>query len=69
MDDLSLPNMDGMWADDLRKLSAVLQDAAQYAALKAEAMERRSAGEIQAAYLLECRCDTLYARLPESVRW
>ena len=69
MDDLSLPNMDGMWPDDLRELAEVLETAALYAKLTARAMQHRMVGDINAAIKLEKRAEISYRGLPAGVRW
>jgi hypothetical protein len=40
-----------------------------YAFTKANAMEKRLAGEIAEAINLECECERLYAALPLNLRW
>lgn len=67
--ELQLPNMDGMWPDDLHKLAAVLHDAHLLAKAKATAMECRARGHIVQALNLEADCDRLYDRLPAACRW
>lgn len=42
---------------------------AGYAANKATAMTCRARGDIQAASVYECICDSIYERIPEDIRW
>jgi hypothetical protein len=69
MTSLNVPNIDAMTADELRKLSNELLHLSTYANLKAQAMERRAEGEINAALRAEALCEQLYQTLPDEWRW
>ncbi len=65
------PNLDGLCIDpkELRQAAAVLQLLGTYAEFKAAAMEKRLAGDINAALRFESGCDSTYRRLPPWARW
>jgi hypothetical protein len=54
---------------DLRQLAEVYGRLAAFADLKANAMELRSRGDIEAALSFERACETTYRRLPGWARW
>lgn len=75
-----VPNLDGMWPDDLRKFAMDIVgnlkiptgprvNLMNYGFRKADAMEHREAGRITQALQIEAECDRLYRALPESYRW
>lgn len=63
------PNLDAMNVDDLRVAAASLQLLANYARLKATAMERRARGQVSEALAGEAQCERLYRMLPDAHRW
>lgn len=63
------PNLDDMNVDDLRVAAASLQLLANYAKLKATAMERRANGQVSEALAGEKRCDKIYRMLPDAHHW
>ena len=79
-----VPNLDGMFADELMEYANRLDDnrpsiahddhahycaVAQYARLKAGAMRDRANGNVQSALTQESWCDRIYAQLPEWAKW
>jgi len=64
-------NLDAFSIDpaDLRQLAEVYGGLAAYADLKANAMELRLKGDIEAALSFERSCETTYRRLPQWARW
>jgi hypothetical protein len=65
-----VPNLDcGASPEILKATSDVLARLAEYARMKAKAMQFREAGRIDVALKAESRCDWLYRQLPETHRW
>jgi hypothetical protein len=67
--DLSIPNLDGMVEEDLHDVADILEAAARYARSKARALVARAEGRLEAARLLERRCERAYNELPRWARW
>ena len=66
---IDAPNLDAMEVKELREFAVIAQMLAQYATLKAQAMEDREVGRINSAMRLETECQHVYRQLPEEVRW
>lgn len=63
LDDLSIDPM------DFRVAACVLRQLAEYAELRACALEERLAGRVREATDLDRRLDSMYTALPEWARW
>jgi hypothetical protein len=66
---MNIPNLDAMTPEELREFSDRLTSLAQYASLKADAMERRALGKINDAIRAEAICEQIYQMLPDEWRW
>lgn len=66
---VSIPNLDGMDSDDLRKVSEALYTVSKYAEYKAESMDLRKMGKIENAQRKERHCEDIYELLPEELKW
>ena len=62
-------NLDAMERDELLSFAVGMEMLAQYAKIKAAAIEARLAGNINVAMAREQECDSIYARLPRNLRW
>jgi hypothetical protein len=63
------PNLDAMSPEDLRAFGDNLQRLANYAFMKANAMNDRSKGRIDDALRAESICEQVYHLLPDEWRW
>lgn len=66
---LDVPNLDACNPDELLEIETVALNVADYAKHKREAMSARLEGRIEAARVLEEKCDRIYKRIPEAYRW
>ena len=64
-----LPNLDDIDEAEADVWFATLQRAAAFAQVKSSALRLRKQGKIEAALSAEQEADSIYARLPQAVRW
>lgn len=82
LDPSLLENLDCSWPDDLRAYATKLRamevapedettrrSLAEYATIKASAMELCASGNVLEAARLEGNCDAIYNRLPDYAKW
>jgi hypothetical protein len=69
-------NLDAANPDDLRayakrvrEVRGVLASLATYAEEKADALERRTQGDVEGALLVEKRLEAIYRTLPRRAQW
>lgn len=65
----TLVNLDAMDINELTAAAAALTDLAEYARTKRLAIVYRDDGNIRKARHHENRCEAIYKRLPEWVKW
>ena len=63
------PNLDCLDETEVREWRNTFSELSNYAFRKAAAMGCRKAGKIEAALLHEAACQSIYNRLPDSVKW
>lgn len=63
------PNLDCMSIEEVREYGLLFGNLHDYAIRKEKAMRARLAGKINEAMMHERRCNELYQKLPDDVRW